>query len=130
MFKRTNMYKNYLHFGFSFPDSFIDYVSGDELEDLEPWWLFCCAQNYVDFWCEKVRELYPERKLIPFANRRYSDDIVCFDGDDTSGELRIYYVHAFALAGWEDRGYVDSFNEWLKMANLESISYKAEMAEG
>lgn len=30
------MYKNYLYFGFSFPDSFIDYISGSELENIEP----------------------------------------------------------------------------------------------
>lgn len=129
MAEEKDMYKNYLYSDFSFPSSFIDYISGDELENIEPWWLFCCAQNYVDFWCEKVRELYPERKLIPFANWRYSDDIVCFDGADTSGDPKVYYVHAFASAGWEDRGYTDNFDEWLKMARLESARYKAERAE-
>lgn len=122
------MYKQYLYPGFILPDSFINYVSGAELENIEPIWLFCCAQNYVDFWCEKIRELYPERKLIPFANWRYSDDIACFDGEDTSGDPKVYYVHAFASAGWEDRGYADNFDEWLKMARLESAQHKAEQA--
>jgi len=129
MTERAKMYKSHLYFGFSFPDSFIDYISGSELENIEPWWLFCHAQNYVDFWCEKVRTLYPERKLIPFANWRYSDDIVCFDGEDTSADPKVYYVHAFASAGWEDRGYTDSFSEWLKMARLESARHKTEQAE-
>ncbi|GAB2932755.1 SMI1/KNR4 family protein [Hafnia psychrotolerans] len=129
MTNRAGMYKVYLSPGFSLPESFIDYVSGAELEDIESWWLFCCAQNYVDFWCDKIRKLYPERNLIPFANWRHSDDIVCFDGEDTSGDPKVYYVHAFASAGWEDKGYTDNFEEWLKMARLESARHKAERAE-
>ncbi|WP_225084760.1 SMI1/KNR4 family protein [Pectobacterium colocasium] len=129
MIDRADMYKNYLYSGFSFSDDFIDYVSNTELEDIESWWLFCCSQNYVDFWCKKIRELYPERKLIPFANWRYSDDIACFDGEDTSGDPKVYYVHCFASTGWEDRGYTDNFTEWLKMARLESARYKAEQAD-
>ncbi|MBK0093652.1 SMI1/KNR4 family protein [Erwinia sp. S59] len=129
MTDRAMMYQKYLHSGFSFPESFINYISQPELVDIEPWWLFCSSPNYVDFWCEKVRELYPERKLIPFANLRYSDDIVCFDGEDTSGDPKVYYVHAFAASGWEDRGQADSFTEWLNMANLESARNKEERAE-
>ncbi|CNE89993.1 SMI1/KNR4 family protein [Yersinia mollaretii] len=129
MAHKTSMYNDYLYVGFTFPKDFSDYVSGDGLEDIEPWWLFCTSQNYVDYWCKKVREIYPERKLIPFANLRYTDDIVCFDGEDTSGDPRVYYVHAFATTGWEDRGYTDNFAEWLKMARLESARYKAERAE-
>jgi len=76
-----------------------------------------------------VKGKYPTRKLIPFAKLNYSDDIVCFDGADTSEDPKIYYVHAFASAGWEDRGYTDNFSGWLKMARLESARYKAERAE-
>lgn len=128
MIDRAAMYQNNLYSGFSFPESFINYISRVELEDLEPWWLFCSSPNYVNFWCEKVRELYPERQLVPFANWRYSDDIVCFDGNDASGDPKVFYVHAFASAGWEDRGYTDNFTEWLKIARLESARYKAEQA--
>lgn len=123
------MYEEYLFPGFSFPESFIEYVSCPTLEDIEPWWLFCCSQNYVDFWCKKVKELYPGRKLIPIANWRYSDDIACFDAEDVTGEPKVYYIHAFATAGWEDRGYADNFSEWLKMAILESTRHKSEQVD-
>ncbi|WP_415045833.1 hypothetical protein [Cedecea neteri] len=63
---------------------------------------------------------------MPFANWRYSGDIVCFDGADTSGEPTVYYVHAFASVGWEGRGYADTFDEWLKVAHYESALYKDE----
>lgn len=123
------MYGKYLYPNFSLPESFINYVAVEQKEDIEPWWFFYCAQNYVDFWCKKIKELYPDRKLIPFANLRYSDDIVCFDGEDTTEEQKIYYIHAFASAGWEGRGHVDSFTEWLIIAKCESARYKAEQAE-
>jgi len=65
---RAITYHNYLYSGFTFPESFINYVSQENLEDIEPWWLLCHTQSSVDFWFQKVKELYPERKLIPFAN--------------------------------------------------------------
>lgn len=129
MTDRAMLYQKYLYCGFSFPESFINHVSKSELDDIEPWWLFCTPSNYVDFWCEKVRELYPERKLIPFANWRYSNDIVCFDGEDESGNPKVYHVHAFAASGWEGRGQIDSFTEWLNMASIESTRIKEERTE-
>lgn len=60
MINRAMMYQSYLYSGFSFPETFVNYVSQAQLEDIEPWWLFCHSSNYVDFLCEKVRELYPE----------------------------------------------------------------------
>jgi hypothetical protein len=67
--------------------------------------------------------------LFPFAKVNCPDNIVCFDGEDTSGDPKVYYIHAFASPGWEDRGYADNFTEWLKMARLESARYKAEQAD-
>lgn len=122
--KRIFMYDNYLYEGFKFPSDFFEFTSSKKLENLEPWWFFCSKQGYVNFWCEKVKELYPERKLIPFANWRYSDDIVCFDAENLSDEPIVYYVHAFASPGWEDRGYTKSFSEWLKMARIESDQHQ------
>lgn len=31
---------------------------------------------------------------------------------------------AFASAGWEDRGYVANFDEWLKSARLDATRHK------
>lgn len=124
MTSRAITYHNYLYSGFAFPESFINYVSKENLEDIDPWWLLCHTQSSVDFWCQKVKELYPERKLIPFANWLYSDDIACFDGADISGDPKVYYVHAFASAGWEDRGYVANFDEWLKSARLDATRHQ------
>lgn len=129
---KMNIYlytKNELPDGFRYPVGYIEIMSMETIPDIEPWSFICEFKESSSFWLREVREKYPSRKLVPFAKVNYSDDIVCFDGADTSGEPKIYYIHAFASAGWEDRGYVDSFDEWLKMVYLESASYKAERAE-
>lgn len=114
---------------FKYPDTYIDIMSLEIIPDLEPWSFICEFKGSASFWMSEMKKQYPTRKLVPFAKLNYSDDIACFDGEDISGDPKVYYVHAFASAGWEDRGYTDSFAEWLKMARLESASYKAEQAE-
>ncbi|MGC0876963.1 SMI1/KNR4 family protein [Pantoea agglomerans] len=114
---------------FKYPDAYIDIMSLEVIPDLEPWSFICEFKESASFWMSEMKKQYPTRKLVPFAKLNYSDDIACFDGEDISGDPKVYYVHAFASAGWEDRGYTESFAEWLKMARLESASYKAEQAE-
>ncbi|MGC1005207.1 SMI1/KNR4 family protein [Pantoea agglomerans] len=114
---------------FKYPDAYIDIMSLEVIPDLEPWSFICEFKESASFWMSEMKKQYPTRKLVPFAKLNYSDDIACFDGEDILGDPKVYYVHAFASAGWEDRGYTESFAEWLKMARLESASYKAEQAE-
>ncbi|MEY0665120.1 SMI1/KNR4 family protein [Providencia rettgeri] len=114
--------------GFQFPRTFLEIINQEVILDLDPWWFLCEFEKFAKYWLLEMKNQYPTRKLIPFAKLSYSDDIVCFDGDDTSGDPKVFYVHAFASAGWEDRGYTDNFTEWLKIARLESARYKAEQA--
>lgn len=115
--------------GFCFPASFLDMVHRDFVLDLEPWWFLYEFEDFAKQWLLEIERLYPNRSLVPFAKVSYSDDIACFDGNDKSGNPKVYYVHAFASPGWEDRGCVGSFDEWLKLAKEESAQYKAERAE-
>lgn len=121
--------KSELPDGFRYPAGYIEIMNMDVIPDIEPWSFICEFKESSSFWLQEVKGRYPARKLVPFAKVNYSDDIVCFDGADLSGNPKVYYVHAFATAGWEDRGYTDNFDEWLKMARLESASHKAELAE-
>ena len=114
---------------FKYPSSYIEIMSMDVIPDIEPWSFICEFKESSAFWMREVKGKYPTRRLVPFAKVNYSDDIACFDGADTSGEPKVYYVHTFASSGWEDRGYTDNFTEWLKMARLESARYKVEQAE-
>ena len=120
--------KNELPDDFKYPGAYIDIMSLDIIPDLEPWSFICEFREPSSFWMAEVKKQYPTRKLVPFAKVNYSDDIACFDGEDSSGDPKVYYVHAFSTEGWEDRGYADNFDEWLKMARLESARYKAERA--
>ena len=113
--------------GFKYPEEYISIMlKCNFVEDIEPWTLICEFEISAKFWLLTLKKQYPDRKLIPFAKLSYSDDIACFDGDDLSGNPRVLYIHAFASAGWEDRGYVDSFSEWLELARSESEKYKSE----
>lgn len=114
---------------FHFPSSFLDMVKMDQVLDLDPWWFLYEFENAAKQWLSEIKKQYPDRHLVPFAKISYSDDIACFDGDDKSGDPRVYYVHAFASLGWEDRGSVENFDKWLKLAQEESAQYKADRAE-
>jgi hypothetical protein len=76
-----------------------------------------------------LKRQYPARQLVPFALWEGSDDVACFDGGAESGDPVVYYVHAYASPGWEDRGHVRNFAEWLEAAKEESSKYQAEMDE-
>lgn len=114
---------------FAFPESFLHVVSANEMADLEPWWFICEFKDSVEYWLPEIQKQYPNRSLIPFAKYSHTDDIACFDGTDTSGDPKVYYVHAYASPGWEDRGSVSNFDEWLQLAQEESARYKAERVE-
>ncbi|WP_421850617.1 hypothetical protein [Novosphingobium sp.] len=112
--------------GFRFPRSFIDLVDRNALPDLQPWRFLCQSQKDADGWMLAVQRLYPSRKLVPFALWAGSDDVACFDGDGRSDDPVVHYVHAYASAGWEDRGNVPSFDEWIKAAQEQSVSFQAQ----
>lgn len=115
--------------GFIYPQLFLNMVSATPVIDLEPWWFICEFKESAEYWFSEIKKQYPEKCLIPFAKYSHTDDIACFDGSDTSGDPKVYYIHAFASPGWEERGSVANFNEWFKLAQEESARYKIERAE-
>lgn len=112
---------------FSFPQSFLELVSQEEIPYFEPWYLLCKFEKNASFWIDEIVKQYPSRSLIPFAKDESSDDVVCFDGSDTSGNPKVFYVHTFASPRWEDRGEVEGFDAWLEKTKIESAQYKEEM---
>ncbi|GMR16929.1 MAG: SMI1/KNR4 family protein [Gammaproteobacteria bacterium] len=112
---------------FSFPQTYIEFISHENIPDLEPWWFLCENEEFAKFWMEEIAKQYPSRKLVPFAKIEDTDDVACFDGSDTSGDPKIYYVHTFAAPGWEDRGEVENFATWLEKTEADSAQYKADM---
>lgn len=112
---------------FSFPQSYIEFISQEEVPYLEPWWFLFEYREDADFWIDEIAKQYPSRSLIPFAKAGSTDDVACFDGSDTSGNPKVFYVHTFASTGWEDRGDVENFDAWLEKTKADSAQYKAEM---
>lgn len=112
--------------GFKFPSSFIDFIKNNQSVDLTPWWFFHTREGAFDIWLEDIRNQYPKRQLVPFAMVNYSDDIACFDASiESTDDPIVFYVHVFASPGWEDRGSVPNFNEWLEQALQEAQEYQS-----
>lgn len=115
--------------GFRFPLSFLEFVTREPIPDLDPWWFLCTSRLDADGWFQAVKQLYPMRKLVPFALWAGSDDVACFDASELSDDPMVYFVHAYASPGWEDRGYVANFSAWLKRAEEDSARYRAEIQD-
>lgn len=112
--------------GFSFPSDYLSFVKADKRPDLGPWWFLCDMPSVADFWINELERQYPGRMLVPFAKLEHTDDVACFDGFDSSGNPRVHYIHAFASVGWEKRGVVDSFSDWLEQAEKDRRAYVSE----
>jgi hypothetical protein len=107
---------NRLPSGFRFPQSFIYWLETDGPRELKWWTVFATEAGLADGWYGDVRRLYSARKLVPFAQFDFTDDIVCFDGENTDGNPCVHLVHAYADSGWEDRGSRPDFDSWLEEA--------------
>lgn len=112
--------------GFIYPTSFLKYMSQEPIPYLEPWWFLAEFEKSSEFWLAEIKKQYPDRQLVPFAKTSQSDDVACFDGASGSPDPKVYYVHTFASPGWEDRGSVANFDEWLKTTKTEAAEYKRE----
>jgi hypothetical protein len=116
--------------GFRFPDSFLRAVSTNPMPDIDPWWFLCEFKDSADFWLAELKRQYPDRSLVPFAKLGAFDDIACFDGADKTGDPVVFYVHSFASPGWEDRGFLPNFSDWLKAAPETTIEVGPGNHEG
>jgi hypothetical protein len=116
--------------GFRYPDIFLKIISVGPLPDIEPWWFLCIHEETALFWLTSLKAQYPSRTLVPFAKLEDSDDVACFDGTDTSGSPAVKYVHAFASAGWEDRGEEPDFSSWLVEAHALSKEWREKRISG
>ena len=111
--------------GFQYPQSFLDAVAQEDVSNIFPWKFICYdGKEAVDGWKEELERLYPTRKLILFAHESGTDDCSCFDASIPSSNPRVYFVHAYASPGWEDRGYADDFSDWLKMVGAAAAAWR------
>ncbi len=110
---------------FKFPQSYLDLVSKG-LPDIDPWWWLAPHKESAIYLADTLRKQFPLRILVPFAKHGGSDDVACFDGSDTSGDPKVFYIHSFCSPGWEYRGETNSFAEWLQLTELEAKEFKTQ----
>jgi hypothetical protein len=86
--------------------------------------------NLVDFECyyfmdkssatiriDGLKQRYPDRVLIPFAQRKDNDDIACFELHKNGVQI----IHDYASPGWEQRQCFNDFWSWLYFVVDEMI---------
>lgn len=125
--------------GFSFPMSFLELARSNQLPDIEPWsFLFTDMPSSLNYYGAMLQK-YPDKPLIPFAiiddkSGFYNDGyavLACFDGDDKSGNPKVYF-HDYAkpkAVDWRGRFSLSNFSEWLKVSGDESARYKVDSSE-
>jgi len=113
--------------GFRFPEAYVQLLRSTNIPDLLPWWFLGERKASALFWLSTLKEQYPARSLIPFAKRDdLGDTLAAFDGSDSSGEPKVFCIHAYTEPGWEERGAWNSFQDWLKQATSDSAQFKRE----
>jgi len=111
--------------GLHYPQSFLDFIAQDDVSNIFPWKFICYdGKEAADGRKEELERLYPARKLIPFAYESGTDDCSCFDAATPSSNPRVYFVHAYASPGWEDRGYANDFSDWLNIAEEAAAAWR------
>ncbi len=65
-----------------------------------------------------LMEMYPDRRLVPFAARYDNDDLACFE---VGFGGRVFIVYMGADPGWERRQEYDDFWDWFQVAVDELI---------
>lgn len=125
--------------GFSFPRTYLQLTQAQDIPDLEPWkFLFLNMPSSLNYYGAMLQK-YPDKPLVPFAiiddpSGAFNDGyvvIACFDGDDKSGDPKVYF-HDYSNSNrvdWPDRYSLANFTEWLRVAGEESARYKSECAE-
>lgn len=132
--------QNILPVGFKFPEKYTVLMSENFEEDIEPWRFLRRSDDITLSHYASMCEKYVNKKLIPFAiavdlSGYYNDGYVvlaCFDGDDPSGNSKIYfhdYGPPIKEIDWSKRYSLDGFDAWLEFARAESAHYKEERAE-
>jgi hypothetical protein len=99
---------------------------GKGLPDIDPWWWLAPHKDSAVYWADTLRKQFPLRILVPFAKHGGSEDVACFDGSDTSGDPKVFYIHSFCSPGWEYRGEKNSFAEWLQLTEIEAKEFKTQ----
>jgi hypothetical protein len=105
---------------FRYPETYIKFIS-KEFPNLDPWHFFYSKLQYR---YDGLKQRYPQRIVVPFARRGDNDDIACFEASEPSDDPNVIIIHDFASEGWENRGKLENFLAWVKLAKAESNEWE------
>ena len=111
-----NMKKGYLSKEFDYPETYKKILRLG-LTNVEPWYIWE-EEKLFKIRYEGLQKRYPERQLIPFAQRIDNDDIACFELEKGT---TVQIIHDFATSGWEQRKIYNDFSEWFKEVIAEML---------
>lgn len=103
---------------FEYPPEFIRVVELG-IVNIEPWEIL--SGRPLRLRNTGLKERYPNRILVPFADRQDNDDVACWE----IGVPGVVVIHDFASPGWEARESFASFYEWLRRAIEDLIEFDA-----
>tara|TARA_B100001094_G_C18116921_1_gene764564 strand:- start:59 stop:463 length:405 start_codon:yes stop_codon:yes gene_type:complete len=109
---------------FEYPKDFIRTVNLGLLE-FDVWSILDSQMLHKKYIGLKKR--YPDRDLIPFAERRENDDCACWErgkGD------KVVIIHDYASPGYESREEYESFWDWLRVVIEEMIEFDYDDEDG
>jgi len=88
------------------------------LENLEPWrWV---TDDRLKFRMTGFKVRYPDRILVPFAERQDCDDVACWEVGHPGG---VIIIHDFAGKGFEVRATFGTFREWIHQALDDCLDF-------
>ncbi|MBO6504698.1 MAG: hypothetical protein JJ960_06350 [Kordiimonadaceae bacterium] len=99
---------------FTYPPGFLR-IYNQGLVNFEPWKII--KEDRLRYRLQGLKNRYPKRNVIPFAERQDNDDVACFE----KGVVGVVIIHDYASQGWESREGFDSFWDWLRSALEETI---------
>jgi len=103
--------------GFTYPRQF-QHLLELGLIELQPWYLLD-GKPLRDAMAG-LAERYPERKLVPFAQRQDNNDIACWQvGEDE----KVFVIHDGAPSGEERSDCFPSFYDWFRCAIEDLIAF-------
>ncbi len=107
---------------FQYPAIFLTVIN-QGLVDFHPWHVIPREAALVRL--NGLRRRYPNRHIVPFAQRTDCDDVACFDRLLPGGVL---VLHDFAQSGWEKPRTYGSFKDWVRAAIEDMLSFEPEGA--
>ena len=89
------------------------------LLNINPWFILNNSDIIKNRY-DGMKKRYPERVLIPFAQRLDNDDVACFEPNN-GGIVQI--IHDFSSPGYEQRETYNTFWDWFKSAINDMIDF-------